>query len=78
MKIQNRIFLAALNVSLSVVMTALLIGSTSRGAGADNFWGYLILIAADLFTTFTAASLVLFILMDNSVRQGKNEAENNE
>lgn len=75
MKIQNRIFLAALNAALSVVMTALLIGNTSRGAGADNFWSYLLLIAAVLFTTFAAVNLILSLLTDNSARQEMKEAE---
>lgn len=58
-------YVAAFNVAFSVIMTALLIGITSRGASVDNFWGFLILIAADLLTTFTATHIILSILTEN-------------
>ncbi|MBJ9635548.1 hypothetical protein [Citrobacter freundii] len=59
---KNNLYFAAFNVSLSVIMTALLIGITSRSAGIDDFPAFLILLAADLLTTFTAALLILYIL----------------
>lgn len=59
---KNNLYFAAFNVSLSVIMTALLIGITSRSAGIGDFAAFLILLAADLFTTFTAALLILSIL----------------
>lgn len=62
---KNNIYFAAFNVALSVIMTALLIGITSRGAGVDDFGAFLILIASDLLTTFTATLIILSILTEN-------------
>lgn len=57
--------LAAFNVSLSVIFTALLIGVTSRSTGDAALVQKLIgLIIADLFFTSTATHTILCILTD--------------
>lgn len=64
MSILNNKYIAAFNVSLSVIMTALLIGFASRGNGVSDFWSVMLLIAADFITIFTATHMILSILTE--------------
>lgn len=65
MSILNNKYVAAGNVSLSVIMTSLIIGFASRGTGSSDFWSLMILIAADFITIFTATHMILSILTES-------------
>lgn len=53
---------AALCVSISVVLTSLLIGFTTRLTDPDDAWKFIALIIFDLIVTYTAVTLILSIL----------------
>lgn len=69
MNILNNKYIAAFNVALSVIMTALLIGFASRGTGNSDFGILMILVASDFITIFTATHMILSILTQNKQNQ---------
>lgn len=79
MSIVNNKFLAAFNVSVSIISTALIIGILSGKPGDTALAQTLIsLLITDFITILTATYMILSILTENKLREQKEFGNENQ